>query len=102
MILQRVPSSCTAVATHLHSKRLHASGNFTTNAAKADYPQGFPLQFHPHEEGSLPLALLHGGVALGDIAGHCQQESAGLLRSTNGVSSWSAADQVWIHVMAVR
>ena len=81
------------LTTHLHSEGLHASSDFTANATKADNPQGFPLQLHPHEEAPLPLALLHGGMALREVAGYSQQEGTRLFCRTDGVASRSAAGE---------
>ena len=102
MLLGTARSVIMAMATHLHSKCLHASANFTANATKANDPQGFPLQLHPHEEASLPLALFHGGMALGEVAGHGQEEGAGLLCGADGVSARSTANQARAQVVPIK
>ena len=54
---------------HLHSKGLHARGDFTTNSPQTDNCQGFPLQFNAHELLTIPAPLLQRGAALGNVSG---------------------------------
>ena len=63
-----------------------------TDTTHADNAQRLIPQFHAHILLAIPLALLHGFIGNGDIAGHGQHHGHGMFRSGDGIAAGRVDD----------
>jgi hypothetical protein len=74
------------VGQHLHAQADRALGHLAADVAEAQHAQGLAGDLDAGELLLLPLALLHAGGGLGDLAGQGEHEGDGQLARGDGVA----------------
>ena len=80
------------ISDDIHIKGHGPFGHTRTDTAHADNAQRLVPQFHAHILLAIPLALLHGFIGNGNIAGHSQHHGHGMFRSGDGIAAGRVDD----------
>ena len=75
------------VRDHLHAEPARAIGHDAADVAEAEHAQRAVVELHAHELGLLPLARLHGGRGLRDVARERDQQRDGVLGGRDVVAA---------------
>ena len=75
------------IGNDIHIEGLRPLGHAAADAAQAHHAQGLASELYAHIFLAIPLALLHGLVGHGNIAGHGEHHGHSMLRSGNGVAT---------------
>ena len=81
------------VRDHAHAERQRAGGDALPDPPEADHPESLAVEFRPHERRARPLAALHAGVRLRDVAAEREHHGHGVLGGRHDVGRRGIDDE---------